>query len=188
VGVFGRKRPALIIVDILIRVYVALVGAIVFTFIFDYITAVIKTWLSLLRGRAQVPIATATDVPELVKLKSLPADPSIEGPNGEQGYVKLRRLTYGEKMAKRAMNSKMTVRSQKGRKDAESIIETFNERSDLYDFANVIVDHNLTDGQGRKLDFRNEKDVKSLSGQVAEEIQTAMDRINNFEDDEELGN
>lgn len=191
-GVFGRKRPALknvnVVVDVLLRLYLAYVGAVVFTFIFDWFCRAIKIWLSLLRGRAQMPIATATDLPEVVKLKSLPADPSVEGPAGEQGFVSIRRLSYGEKMAKRAFNSKMTVRSTKGKKDAESIIDTFNERSDLFDFANSIVDHNLTDKEGRKLDFRNEKDVKSLAGRVAEEIQTAMDKINNFEDDEELGN
>jgi hypothetical protein len=133
-------------------------------------------------------IAVATDVPEHVKLKTVPANPKIEGPDGEQGFVDIRRLSYGEKMAKRAFNSKMTVKSKRGSKDAESIIDTFNERSDLFDFANAIVHHNLQDKDGRLLNFRNEQDVKKLAGQVAEEIQTAIDKLNNFEDDEEMGN
>lgn len=137
----------------------------------------------------EMPVAVATDVPELRKLKTLPADPNVEGPAGEQGWVKLRRLTYGEKMARRAINSKMTVKSGgKGKKDAETVIEAFNEKTELFDFANCIVDHNLTDANGNKLDFRLEAHVRALAGHVAEEIQSYMDELNNFEMDDEAGN
>lgn len=174
-----------LVLDVLIKLIIAYGLTVIAITILDMFVLIPYR---LFRGRTKMPVAVATDIPERVELKSLPANPAIEGPDGEAGFVMIRRLSYGEKMAKRSFNSKMTVKSTRGKKDAESIIDTFNERSDLFDFANCITDHNLTDKQGRKLDFRNEKDVKALGGRVAEEIQTAMDKINNFEDDEELGN
>jgi hypothetical protein len=137
----------------------------------------------------RMPIAVATDVAEKKMLKTLPANPAVEGPDGEAGWVKLRRMTYGEKMHRRSFTSKMTVKAG-GRKgsDAETVIDAFNEKVDLFDFATCVVDHNLTDAKGQKLDFRDPAHVKSLAGQVAEEIQTYIDGLNNFEQDEEAGN
>jgi hypothetical protein len=140
------------------------------------------------RGSSTMPVAVATDVAELKKLKTLPADPTVEGPAGEQGWVKIRRLTYGEKMNRRSINSKMVVKSGKGKRDAETVIDAFNEKTELFDFANCIVDHNLTDSKGVKLDFRREEHVRALASHVAEEIQTYMDELNNFEQDDEAGN
>lgn len=174
-----------LVLDVLIKLLIAYGLTVVAVTLLDMFVLIPYR---LFRGRTKMPVAVATDIPEKVVLKSLPANPKVPSPEGDAGFVMIRRFSYGEKMAKRSFNSKMTVKSTRGKKDAESVIDTFNEKSDLFDFANCIVDHNLTDSLGRKLDFRNEKDVKALSGQVAEEIQTAMDKLNNFEDDDDLGN
>jgi hypothetical protein len=137
-----------------------------------------------------MPIAVATDVAERKELKTLPANPEIEGPDGAAGYVMIRRLSGGEKMARRAINSKMSVKAGgKGKNaDATTEINAFDERVDLFDFAHCITAHNLTDEKGRPLNFRDPADVKMLAGHVMEEIQTYMDELNNFELDDEAKN
>jgi len=135
-----------------------------------------------------MPIAVATDVPQHFLLKTLPADPKVEGPNGEAGYVNIRRLTFGEKQTRRSINSKMTVKASKGKKDVDTVIDAFNEKTDFFDFANCIVSHNLQAADGSPLDFRNVAHVQSLAGNVAEEISTYIDQVNNFEADEDAGN
>lgn len=134
-----------------------------------------------------MPIAVAVDTPQRFELKTLPANPELEGPAGEAGFVLLKRLSHGDKMTRRSYTSKMTVKSQRGRKDVETELEAFNERVELFDFANCVVDHNLTDEKGNKLDFRREGDVRRLDGRVAEEIQSLLDKLNNFEEDEAAG-
>jgi hypothetical protein len=169
----------------------------IFNIVDGPIALVAGVWLSVmladlahvLRENKEMPIAVATDVAVKKMLKSLPADPKVEGPNGEQGWVKLRRMTYGEKMHRRTFNSKMTVKAGGGKsREAETVIDAFNEKTDLFDFATCIVDHNLQGRDGSKLDFRDSSHVKALASHVAEEIQTYMDELNNFEQDEEAGN
>lgn len=134
-----------------------------------------------------MPVAVAIDAPQRFTLKTLPKDESLPSPQGDAGYVVLKRLSHGDKMTRRSFTSKMTVKAKRGQKDVESELDAFNEKTDLFDFANCIVEHNLTDEQGNKLDFRRAEHVRMLDGRVAEEISTLMDKLNNFEDDEEAG-
>lgn len=144
-------------------------------------------FIKFLRGN-EMPIAVATDVAEHKVLKTLPANPDVEGPEGEAGFVDIRRLSHGEKMTRRAINSKMTLKAGGRKQDAETVIDAFNEKVELFDFAHCIVKHNLQAKDGRLLDFKNPNDVKALAGHVAEEIQTYMDELNNFELDDEAKN
>lgn len=134
-----------------------------------------------------MPVAVVIDTPQRFPLKTLPKNEALPSPEGDEGFVVLRRLSHGDKMTRRSFTSKMTVKAKRGQKDVESELEAFNEKTDLYDFANCVVDHNLTNDKGAKLDFRKAEDVRSLDGQVAEEISTLMDKLNNFEDDDEAG-
>lgn len=138
----------------------------------------------------QMPIAVATDVAERKELKTLPANPDVPSPEGDAGYVMIRRLSGGEKMARRAINSKMSVKAGGRGKNADATTEinAFDERVDLFDFAHCITAHNLTDAKGRPLNFRDPADVKMLAGHVMEEIQTYMDELNNFELDDDAKN
>lgn len=137
-----------------------------------------------------MPIAVATDVAERKELKTLPANPDLPSPEGDAGYVMIRRLSAGEKMARRAINSKMSVKAGgRGKSaDATTEINAFDERVDLFDFAYCITGHNLQDKDGRLLNFRDPADVKKLAGHVMEEIQTYMDELNNFELDDDAKN
>lgn len=141
------------------------------------------------RGRTkEMPVAVASDVTVRKALKTLPADPALPSPAGDEGYVVIRRLTYGEKMTRRSINSKMTVEAGKGSKQAKTVIDAFNEGTDLFDFATAIVSHNLTHKDGRPLNFQLAQDVRMLDGKVAEEISSYIDDLNNFEADEDAGN
>jgi hypothetical protein len=51
-----------------------------------------------------------------------------------------------------------------------------------------VVDHNLEDADGRKLDFRNLADFDNLDPRIGEEIGKLLDELNNFEDEDDQGN
>lgn len=139
-----------------------------------------------------MPLAVVMEEPTRKDLKTCP-----------EGYVMVARMTYGEKLQRRAFNSKMEMKLQRGSKDATSIIDMFKEEMELYDFAHCIADHNLTkmvDQHGlpckpsapgaheEPLDFKKPADVKMIAGQIAEEIATYIDEINNFELDDDAKN
>lgn len=140
-----------------------------------------------------MPVAVVMEEPERKELKTLPG-----------GYVLLKRLSYGEKLEKRKFNSKMEMEIDKGSRTAKSILDIFNEASELFDFAHCIVEHNLTkfvhkvtgqpvkasdpEGIELPLDFLKPSDVRMLPGHISEEIGALMDALNNFEEDEEVKN
>ena len=123
-----------------------------------------------------MPIAVVMEEPEHFDLKTLPG-----------AFVDIRRMSFGEKQHRRSFNSKMTMRARKGQKDVDTELNMFNANAELFDFARCIVNHNLTDRDERPLNFTNPEDVKKLDGRIAEEIATYIDKLNNFEDDEEVG-
>lgn len=102
------------------------------------------------------------------------------------GFVVLRRLTYGEKIQRRAMVSGMKIRGGGKTKDFEGEMNMVNEQATLFDFQRCIVEHNLEkDDEGTLLNFQNVQDIKLLDPRVGEEIDTLLSELNNFEDDEE---
>lgn len=104
------------------------------------------------------------------------------------GYVELRRLTYGEKLQRRAMVSGLKVSSGKG-KDFSGEMQLVNEQATVFDFQHCIVDHNLDrDDEGNKLNLHNITDIRSLDPRIGEEIDDLLGKLNNFDEDEEEGN
>jgi hypothetical protein len=111
----------------------------------------------------------------------------------EGGYVVARRLSYGEKIERRAMVSGFKVEGGKG-KDFAGEMQLMNEKANLYDFQHCVVESNLTKPNPQEpdnedadlpLDFTNANDLKSLAAHVGEEISEFLDELNNFEDDSE---
>jgi len=137
-------------------------------------------------------IATASAETIHHDLKSLPG-----------AWVEARRLTYGEKIARRAMVSGMKIKMQdrKKKKDdtTEGEMNLVNEMATLFDFQKCIMDHNLeaeitgpqavTDGEippeTRLLDLTQPADIKKLDPRVGEEIDTWLSELNNFDEDDE---
>jgi hypothetical protein len=102
----------------------------------------------------------------------------------EGGYVEVRRLSYGEKLQRRAMVSGMKVQAEKGKKDFQGEMNLVNEQATLFDFSRCIIGHNLEDENGVLLDFNKGLDVKRLDPRVGEEIDEILGNLNNYEDDE----
>lgn len=115
---------------------------------------------------------------ERFALKSCPPD----------GYVVLRRLTYGEYLERRQMTSGMKVHAGQG-KDFEGLLDLMNRKTTEYEFKNCIIEHNLTDEAERQLDFKRRETLSRLDPRVGEEIATYIARMNQFEEDsDEDGN
>lgn len=123
-----------------------------------------------------MPIAVVTAEVVEHELKSL-----------EGGHVTLRCMTYGQKLERQALTSTMKMRGQ-GKKNFEAEMQMMNERVNMLAFKYCVVDHDLQDENGQRLDMTNEIAVKRLNPRVGEEIETLIDKMNNFEDDDEVGN
>jgi len=132
-----------------------------------------------------MPRATVSKATETKQLTTLPP---VDGDEG--GWVELRRMSYGEKIAKDAEAMKMKFGmddAAAGNMNAE--VAMINERVTLLEFQRCIVDHNLTapvdpedDTKGeRKLDFKKFSDVQALDPRVGDEISTLIGEMNDFE-------
>lgn len=116
------------------------------------------------------------NINETVKkeLKSLP-----------EGYVVLRRLSYGQYLVRREMATKLSF-SGGGPKDTTGEINVANKLVTEYEFAHCIVEHNLENENEVLLDFKQPWAVHALDPRVGEEIGGYIDELNQFE--AELGN
>jgi hypothetical protein len=117
-----------------------------------------------------MPSAVAVDEVHREELKTLPG-----------GYVTIREMTYGERLQRQNLTGAMKVlKDTKSDYAGELSMET--QRMALWDFANLVVEHNLEDADGRALNFRNEADVKKLSSRIGDEVGTLIDKWNSFDD------
>jgi len=119
-----------------------------------------------------MPIATVTKNTERLDLTTLP-----------EGYVVIRRMSFGEKLARQDEMLHM-----KTGLDNQLEMSVSNKTTTLGDYANLIIDHNLTDENERKLNFKNPTDVMNLDPRIGDEIGAFIDKINSFEDKPELKN
>jgi hypothetical protein len=103
-----------------------------------------------------------------------------------EGFVEARRLTYGEKLQRRAMTAGLRVEAgKKGEeKDFAGEMKLITEESTLFDFQKCILDHNLTDENEQKLNLTAVQDIRRLDPRVGEEIDQFLSELNNFEEDE----
>jgi len=125
-------------------------------------------------------VATITQPTENFKLKSAPPD----------GYVTIRRMTWGEKLKRQSMMTKYRMEMAKTTKDKDMALDVdiMQEKVSHWEFANLIVEHNLTDEKETALNFRNIADIDRLGPIVGEEIQKYIDEMNSFEEEEEVKN
>lgn len=108
----------------------------------------------------------------------------------EGGFIRARRLTYGEKLQRQAMVSNFRIQAGGKSKDFQGEMNLANEQATLFDFQRCIVDHNLErpgpgDGEPVKLDLGNVNDIRQLDPRIGEEIDTFLSKLNNFEEDDE---
>lgn len=125
-------------------------------------------------------VATITQPTETFKLKSCPPD----------GYVTIRRMTWGEKLKRQSMMTKYRMEMTKGTKDKDLSLDMdiLQEKVSHWEFQNLVVEHNLTDESDTPLNFKNIFDIDRLGPVVGEEIQKYIDEMNTFEEGEEVKN
>lgn len=123
-----------------------------------------------------MPNAVGTNDTERHDLKSAPPD----------GFVELRRMSYGEYIKRREMLSGMRLEG-KG-KNAEAVMQLANEKVTQFEFARCIVDHNLEDEKGKKLNLSSVKDFSKLDPRIGQEIGDLIDDMNQLKNEDEEGN
>lgn len=108
---------------------------------------------------------------------------SVEG-----GWVELKPLPYGQLIERRDKASRMSMLADNRKGDAAKLdIDMLQHQSRIYEFQHCIMDHNLGDGQGGKLNFSNTATLNLLDPRVGQEIERLIDELNQLEDvDEEL--
>lgn len=120
-----------------------------------------------------MPRATVAVDSQVFKLETCP-----------DGYVKIRRMTYGEKLSRQDDMMNM----QTSTKDDQMSIHIHAKKMALIDFANLILEHNLTDENDEPLNFKNAADVAKLDPRIGDEIGRYIDQINSFEGETETKN
>jgi hypothetical protein len=120
-----------------------------------------------------MPRATVSHEHEKFNLKSCPPD----------GFVVLRTLSFHEMMQRRDIASKMwseVSQDRKKKQDQDAVkayLEVMNVAVMEFEFKNCIVDHNLEDDQGNKLDFNNPLTFKALDPKIGAEINRYIESL-----------
>lgn len=101
----------------------------------------------------------------------------------EVGWVELRRLSFGEKLDKdaEAMKMRFDVKDAGQGGDMGAEVAMINAAVTQKEFAKCIVDHNLEDENGNKLNFQRAEHVRELDPRVGQEIQDLIAEMNDFE-------
>lgn len=109
-----------------------------------------------------------------------------------EGYVVLRRLSYGEMIERRSLSGKLNLNASPGKgktQDVQAFIQMANRLVTEFEFKNCIVDHNLTDENDIALDFRKATTLERLDPRVGDEISQYIDAMNQYDvGSESLGN
>jgi len=131
--------------------------------------------------RVKMPRATVSKLTERRSLTTLPAaDATDTTPASEEGWIELRRMSYGEKMAKDSEAMKMKFATEAiGNVDAE--IAMVSEAANILEIQKCVMDHNLEDEHGNKLNFQNVDHIRQLDPRVGQEITTLIGEMNDFE-------
>jgi hypothetical protein len=154
---------------VLVPIYVGLLAILVTSALYGF-TVILERLFGV-----HVPRATVTQTTERFDLKSCP-----------EGYVVIRRMTYGEKLNRQ--DDMMNMQTTADPKDKEMRIQIMAKKVALQDFANLVVEHNLTDENDTPLNFKNPAHVNLLDPQIGEEIGRYIDQINSFEEDAAVKN
>lgn len=128
-----------------------------------------------------MPRATIdTTATKRFELKTLP---TADGE--EAGFVELRKLDYGQILERRDMSAKMAIENigQGRSEDMRVTTELVQQMVTQFEFKNCIVDHNLEDETGKKLNLGDPKSFKKLDPQVGQEIAQLIDDMNQWEPD-----
>lgn len=119
-----------------------------------------------------MPRATLSTKPKRFELKSLP-----------EGYVLLRRMTYGERLHRQDIAMSMSMQQERRTQTASMEIKQAQTKVGEFELATCIVEHNLEKDDGSLLNFKNGMDFQLLDGAVGEEIASYIEDMHNWEND-----
>jgi hypothetical protein len=105
------------------------------------------------------------------------------------GWVELRQLPFGQMLTRRDKASRLVQEARPNAKQNDMVrvqFEILHEWSNQYDFKHCIVDHNLEDDEGQKLDFGNPMTLQVLDPKIGAEIEGYITEMNQEEFDEAL--
>lgn len=97
------------------------------------------------------------------------------------GWVKLRRMSYGELLASNDMAFQVSVEAEQGKADPQIGVGASTARIAEYRFKTCIVDHNLENEAGTKLEFRNPQTMHLLDPNIGQEIDNLINKMHNWE-------
>jgi len=118
-----------------------------------------------------MPAAVASTEPTRFELKSLP-----------EGFVVIREMTYGERLQRQSLTGAMKVLKD-NKSDFAGELAMQTDQISRWDFANLVMDHNLEDTDGRKLNLSMAGDLNKLSSKIGDEVGKYIDQINSFDDE-----
>jgi hypothetical protein len=107
------------------------------------------------------------------------------------GFVELRALTYQEMLHRQDGSSKMFMdaRRRTSKRNDQGVervaVDIMQQWTREYEFSHCVVDHNLEDDTGNKLDFKNKHTFEVLNPKIGEEIETLIDDLNQIGDEED---
>lgn len=105
----------------------------------------------------------------------------------DEGFVVLRRMSYGQSVERRAM-MKLSFNTGGGKKDFQGEMAMASVDIQRYEFAQCIVEHNITDANDTPLDLTKSSDMIRLDPRIGQEIEKYISELNNFDEDDDSGN
>lgn len=111
------------------------------------------------------------------ELKSLP-----------EAYVVVKRMSYGESLNRQSMMTNMKIGKPDSKDEFAGQIDLDTRKVALWDFANCVVEHNLTDENERLLNFKDPNDVNKLDSTIGQEIGDCIDEFNSVEGNQDVKN
>lgn len=117
-----------------------------------------------------MPRATVSTDVERFDLKTLP-----------EGFVELKRMTYGQLLERVEMGMKMAMQGKQGSKDVNMDLKLVQREVTAFEFGICIVSHNLEDADGTLLNFKVKGTFETLDPKVGSEVSKLIDDMNQFE-------
>ena len=113
-----------------------------------------------------MPKATVNASAERYELKSCPG-----------GFIEIKRMSYGQWLKRQEMAVKMQVQQQRkgGNQSMDVSMEAL--KIALFEYKHCVVDHNLEDEGGQKLNLNSPDGVEQLDPQIGNEIGDIIEEI-----------
>jgi len=102
------------------------------------------------------------------------------------GFVVLRKLSYGELLTRRNLGLGVNAPFRRDTEEVDFQLQMDQSASRFFEFAHMILDHNLEDENGKPLNMNSAADVQRLDPAVAQEIEEYMNDLNTMDEEAPL--